>query len=148
MTIVALRTRIRGSTTRRSPITTQAISLLPKTFPIAYFNRGLAYHNQELDDQAIVDYTTRRYRSNLRGQTHSNWPMPTTIAGMHMNKKVSTTRPSPIYTMAISLNPGFLEGAYANRVCNDYSHKARYDLAIADFSKVISARFTRCRQLL
>ena len=40
----------------------QAISLLPKTFPIAYFNRGLAYHNQELDDQAIVylSYNVRK----------------------------------------------------------------------------------------
>src|ERR1700692_2877767 len=36
----------------------QAISLLPKTFPIAYFNRGSAYNNQGLDDQAIIDYTT------------------------------------------------------------------------------------------
>ena len=36
----------------------QAISLLPKTFPIAYFNRGSAYNNQGLDDRAIIDYTT------------------------------------------------------------------------------------------
>src|SRR3977135_1733063 len=34
----------------------QAISLLPKTFPIAYFNRGSACHNQGLDDKAIIDY--------------------------------------------------------------------------------------------
>ena len=35
----------------------QAISLLPKTFPLAYFNRGNAYYEQGLDDQAIIDYT-------------------------------------------------------------------------------------------
>ena len=35
----------------------QAISLSPKSFPIAYFNRGNAYYEQGLDDQAIADYT-------------------------------------------------------------------------------------------
>src|SRR5579859_5448898 len=35
----------------------QAVSLLPKSFPMAYFNRGNAYNNQGLDDQAIADYT-------------------------------------------------------------------------------------------
>src|SRR5687768_7281578 len=36
----------------------EAISLLPKTFPIAYFNRANAYYEQGLNDQAIIDYAT------------------------------------------------------------------------------------------
>ena len=96
MTIVALPTRIRGSTTRRSPITIRRFPFCPKRSPLL-----ISIEETPITSRAsmtkLSSITPRRYRLNLRGQTRiSYWRMPTTIGRTHMNIKVSTTRPSPI----------------------------------------------------
>jgi tetratricopeptide (TPR) repeat protein len=106
---------------------------LPKTFPIAYFNRGNAYYEQGLDDQAIVDYT-KAISLEPEGAD------PDFILANAYNYRANAYEHKGLYdqaiadfTMAISLKPS-LESAYQNRG-NDYLRKALYDQAIADLAR-------------
>lgn len=114
----------------------QAISLLPKTFPMAYFNRGSAYDNQGLDDKAIADYTMAISLEPTGAGRNLELADAYDYRGNVYERNGFYDKAIADFTMAISLNPD-LESAYANRG-NDYLRKALYDLAIADFSEVIS----------
>ena len=136
----------------------QAISLSPKTFPVAYFNRGNAYYEQGLDDQAIADYT-------MAISLEPNGADPGFLLADAYNYRGNARERKGLYdeaiadfTMAISLKPG-LEIAYEHRgnrylrkalsldsrnVATYYSralayqHKGLYDEAIADLTREIS----------
>jgi tetratricopeptide (TPR) repeat protein len=114
----------------------QAISLSPRTFPVAYLNRGSAYDHQGLDEKAIVDYTTAISLEPKGADPDFNLADAYDYRGNVYERNGLFDKALADFTMAISLNPS-LENAYANRG-NDYARKALYDLAIADFSKVIS----------
>src|SRR5882762_6693695 len=114
----------------------QAISLLPKTFPIAYFNRGNAYYEQGLDDQAIADYTKAISLEPTGADPDFLLADAYNYRGNAYERNGHYEAAIADFTMTISLKPS-LESPYEHRG-NRYSRKALYDLAIADFSKVIS----------
>jgi tetratricopeptide (TPR) repeat protein len=133
-----------------------------RTYPLAYYQRGLAYTAKHDYDRAIGDYTeairldpTFSYSYAQRGAVHRlKSAYDTAIAdlseairrnpkignfyidrGIAYNAKNNFDRAIADYTEAIRLNPK-LAGAYSNRG-NAYRSKRDYNRAFADYAAAI-----------
>jgi tetratricopeptide (TPR) repeat protein len=94
----------------------------------AYFNRGIAYQQKGIYDNAMADYAEAiRHNPNLAG-AYAN-------RGMAYKRKGDYDRAIADYTQAIRLDPNDAL-TYSSRG-NMYRDKCAYDQAIADYTQVI-----------
>jgi tetratricopeptide (TPR) repeat protein len=100
----------------------------PRRVPVAYYNRGVVYHENGNLTKAVEDYTAAIALSP--GYTHAfnNRGIAYDQLGQHDSAIKD-------FSMAISLKPDYVE-AYANRGVG-YRGMGLYDMALNDFNKAI-----------
>jgi tetratricopeptide (TPR) repeat protein len=108
---------------------TLSISITPT--PAAYNNRGLAYHQKRMLEQAIQDFTNTIQMNPNDPRAYINRALAYTDQGDH-NRAIED------YTNALRINPNYAE-AYCSRG-NAYDAEGKYDLAIEDYTKAIAMK--------